>query len=125
MSENLQLEWGLQPPKSAVAAWGARAILEGSRFDLLWDRQDCKAHDDADKGRLGAILNGGVLDKAREVIAQRHAQGRVNPRRECLHLLVQDRADDDHLIFVEADTRGSCGYLYLVAYLTKCQRRPS
>lgn len=126
MTENqLQLEWGLQPPKNAVAAWGARAILKDGFVDLLWDRQDCKSCDEATKAKLVEALNSGVLKRMHECVAERHKQGRIDPTSQCKHLLVQDGADDtgEHSIFVEADTRGSHGYLYIVAYLTEIRQQ--
>ncbi len=33
--------FGLQPADTAVAAWGARAIITGRVLDLVWNRQQC------------------------------------------------------------------------------------
>ena len=98
-------------PENVKAAWGARAILNGSRFDLVWDRQTNKGERDQVEF-LHSKLNGGGLEATRET----------------LKILVQDgslRSDEaEEFVFYDSDklkivgnTNGSCGYLYLLAYL--------
>ena len=39
IASQLKIEWGLQPPADAIAAWGARALFtQSGRIDIIWDR---------------------------------------------------------------------------------------
>lgn len=129
MTEQLRLDWGLQPPPSAVAAWGARAIFDNGNgsIDLLHDRQSCAGADEAAKKQLVEILNGGVLKKINEKVRSRWSEGRIDPTTECPQLLIQQRHGDAYALFVEANTNGSHGYLYIVAYILAngCQNKAS
>jgi hypothetical protein len=119
----LKLSWGLQPPPNATVAWGARAILKGvgryaGTIDLLHDRQDSCGPMAARKA-LAQEMNSGGLDLIRERIKQAWNHGALRPDVENKVTLVDDAIEGgDSGIMVEADTRGSCGYLYLVVYKT-------
>lgn len=49
-----RLQWGLTSsvPEDAIAAWGARAIDDRGRFDLVPDRQDAVGEDEPRKALL-------------------------------------------------------------------------
>lgn len=60
MTASLILEWGLQPPTEALAAWGARGIPSGrlgEHIDLLPDRQSYRG-DSTQWSALEKRLNG-------------------------------------------------------------------
>lgn len=76
-----KLAWGLSwaVPEDSHAAWGARAIVEGTGFGLLPDRQSIWSDDDAARKKLIAALNG----PGEPVFgALHHAQERVTALRE-------------------------------------------
>jgi hypothetical protein len=103
------LRWGLQPPTQAPA-WAARAIPDRSgRLDLLSDRQDAVG-DKTELVLLDRAL-GRLLPAARRQWRLLSGSGLVvgdEARRVCLA--------NDGQYAIEADTRGSCGYVYLVCY---------
>ncbi len=120
-----KLAWGLSwaVPEVAHAAWGARAIVEGTGFGLLHDRQSIWSDDDAARQKLIAVLNGpgggdGAIHQAQEkVAALREAgticgpngQGGDTPQE---HVLYEDDA-----VKMVGNTNGSFGYLYITAWL--------
>jgi hypothetical protein len=113
-----KLSWGLQPPPGASVAWGARAIFKDGGVDLLHDRQGMVG-DKGAKESLAEALNGGPLGAAREQAYTLWSQGKIRGDVAGMVTLV-----DDGQVVIEADTRGSYGYLYMVAYLrTECQNQ--
>ncbi len=105
-----RLRWGLQPPTTQAPAWGARASPDREgRLDLLSDRQDAVG-DEVELVLLDRAL-GRLLPAARRQWRLLSGCGEVvgdEARRVCL-------ANDGEYA-IEADTRGSCGYVYLVCY---------
>lgn len=122
MSEMRKLSWGLQPPPNATVAWGARAILKRGTIDLLHDRQD-SCGPMAAREALAQEMNSGGLDLIRERVQQAWNDGELRGDTENKVVLVDDAIEGgDSGIMVEADTRGSCGYLYLVVYKTEREK---
>lgn len=111
------LVWGLQPPPGTSVAWGARAISDHGALDLLYDRQSAVGSK-ADKQRLQVALDR-LLPLAREEWRSRYQRGEVRSDEERRVVLVNDGEWT-----VEADTRGSCGYVYLVAYAKPSAAEP-
>jgi cytoskeleton bundling-enhancing protein CbeA-like protein len=112
-----QLDWGLQPPPGTTVAWGARAISDHGALDLLYDRQSAVGTK-PERKRLQAAMNA-LLPLAREAWRAKYRAGEVRPD-EALRVTI---AEGDGWV-VEADTRGSCGYVYLVAYATPSAAEP-
>lgn len=106
-----RLQWGLQPDVPCVAAWGARAIMEGNghggyRLDILHDRQ-AVAGPKAELHKLCTWCNDTGLPLLRK---------RIN------ELGIQ--SDERRLVVVErpglrliANPNASYGYLYICAML--------
>jgi hypothetical protein len=89
-------------------------------FDLLWDRQG-GVGDPTDLKRLGDALNAWGLDAARKAYALAVVRGLLDGATEGLLTLV-DRSEgpgERERLVIQADTRGSCGYVYLGAWLTE------
>lgn len=119
----VKLTFGLSAavPEDVTTAWGARLIAPD---DLLHDRQDLVAASDDAKAALVAWLNGKVrgqgaiskaLDYARENYSKygtKYAVTDISGREEEQHTLYED----DRGIIV-GNTNGSCGYLYVAAWL--------
>jgi hypothetical protein len=83
-------------------------------FDLLWDRQ-CMIGDEDERQRLGEALNGPKgLAKARIAYAAAVKRGELDPHEAGLVELV--RFESGNRLVIVADTRGSCGYVYLGAW---------
>lgn len=104
--------FGLHAPTEAPAAWGARAIEDRKGFSLLHDRQQ-GAGDKEVLRALGKKLNGGILRKAQkawEKIQDETCWTRHTTEGE--HVLYED----DEIV-MKGNTNGSCGYVYIVAYL--------
>lgn len=93
------MSWGIKAPEGAKASWGARAIFQDGRVEIVWDRQ------------------GGTGDE--ELISWLNAKGIKQLRK-----LAKDLASDedrevryqDGEFVVAANPRGSYGYLYLGAW---------
>ena len=108
-----RLEWGLAEavPEDAVAAWGARAIVNQDGYvDLVPDRIDRK-------GTLAIFdrLNAEYpLVELRDALRDLLASGLMNTR---VHSEPWVLYQSDTLTVV-ADTRGSAGYCYLAAWTT-------
>jgi hypothetical protein len=115
MTETLQ--WGLRDavPSHAPVAWGARAIIGASWFDLLPDRQSIigKAPLRAAMRRALISIAGlpGYLDKAQSSYSKLRLEGKINPNSGGAVTLV-----NDYYVRIEADPRASHGYLYLAAW---------
>lgn len=99
-------DWGL--PCDVVPRFGARLVLEHRRLHYLADRASINGTFSEDEARQ--------LDQAFPLIIRQLelmlAAGEIHPARPhgvTLH---------HNGLTCEADTLGSCGYLYLVIYLT-------
>jgi hypothetical protein len=104
-------KWGLAAPEGTPASWGARAIDDPSTFGLLGDRQSVTGGE-PHRAALVSMLNGGVLPKARAEWGRLKAAYEVSGSEPKLVTLYED-----FLVKVEANTNGSHGYVYLVAYI--------
>lgn len=94
------------------AAWGARLIVtQQGDVDFVWDRQGADG-DEALKAETLAWLNGGVIrdviDQAADMLRKRV----ILTNEACGAWLYEDRRG-----VVLGNTNGSCGYLYVVAWL--------
>jgi len=121
-----KLAWGLSwaVPEDSHAAWGARAIVEGTGFGLLPDRQSIWSDDDAARKKLIAALNGpgepvfGALHHAQErVTALREAGTICGPNGEGGDLEQENVLYEDDAVKMVGNTNGSFGYLYIAAWL--------
>jgi hypothetical protein len=118
-TDRRQLDWGLKGaiPEGAAAGWGARAIIlsQGKLlpfFDLLPDRQDVYAKSEAALAALQRVLGyPGVVAAAQETYKHLVEQGQLTSKTSERFVLA-----DECGVRVEADPRGSCGYLYLAAW---------
>ena len=111
------LEFGLQPPASAPAAWGARGNGTRGGFDVYPDRH-CTWGSKKDQDRIFQMVNAGVLKAARKKWLDLRDLGVVA---SYIHKQVVLYEDDE--IIVRANSNGSGypkygdpGYVYLVAY---------
>jgi hypothetical protein len=106
------LEWGLNTKESLTKSvkWGARTVLYQDHFDILGDRQ-AYIGGQAELSTLIQWINKGVLQQA---------QLNVKLLREGMHM--QSDVDQEFTLYTDdygtvlGNTRGSCGYLYIVAY---------
>jgi hypothetical protein len=132
-----KLAWGLSwaVPEDSHAAWGARAIVEGTGFSLLPDRQSIWSDDDEARKKLIAALNGPLLGtwqvlRTHEHPARgalHHAQERVTALREAGAICGPNGEggdqDQEHVLYEDdavkmvGNTNGSFGYLYIAAWL--------
>lgn len=134
--------WGLASlaPPGARAAWGARAIqvvgvarvpavrsrtVDGRAgrvirparaavpptFDLVWDRQSAVGADVVERARLAKVLDTWGLKAARKAYAVARKNGALDGSEGGLVYLVDARG-----LVIVADTRASCGYVYLGAW---------
>lgn len=114
------LDWGLRHavPKHAPVAWGARAIIHdgGQTFELLGDRQQMVGAPALRKA-LGRAMNGadgkqdGYLARAQAEYRELSLFGGLRWSSEGEVQLVHD-----HHVCIQADPRGSFGYLYVAAW---------
>ena len=101
--------WGL--PTNYRNAWGARAIEElDAGFSLVWNRQSTKGT--LPKG-FGDKLNAAIPAAQQAFTRLQERQGVGSGYLTAGRHVLVDRPTF-HII---ADTRGSCGYVYLVAEL--------
>src|SRR5437588_3250914 len=92
------------PEQGITAAWGARAIFESSRVQLLWDRQSWSdAHPDA-HSRLKQWVNEKALVWLRDAVQS------LSPT------LSTVLTHDDGDFHIEASPQQSGGYLYIGAW---------
>lgn len=104
MAEKKSLEWGLQPPAGARAAWGARAIFKrGPAIDIVWDRQDAFGDETVVKDLVDWVRDTGIplLTEATEDLSQRSDETVTIKRGRRT---------------IKASPRRSHGYLYIVAW---------
>lgn len=105
---NLTFGLGHAVPEAVTTAWGARWIYPA---DMLWDRQGW-AGDDVAKAALRSWLNREGLPKAKAAAARAAANFQIEPTGYQAVILYRD-----DLGVIVADPRGSCGYLYVAAWL--------
>lgn len=99
--------WGLK--RSITPCFGARLVQEGNRLRYLADRASIIGQfSDADLRHLDQVFP--VLMKQLELML---TSGELNPRHQhCVTLYHNE-------LTCEADTLGSCGYVYLAFYPTQ------
>lgn len=106
-----KLEFGLQPPKSAKVAWGARAIFKpisrNPMIDILWDRQSVFG-EEKDRQDLVEWVRTTGLPKLEELIDKKSSYSLTTSHE------VFKFKDGDYSI--QASPKGSGGYLYIVAW---------
>lgn len=106
------LHWGLVP--GIKAAWGARAIIsQDGMVDLLHDRQGADGEEPLVKKTMD-WLNGPSkpIKAARELASSLLTNYEMTTKDETGYILYQDREGA-----IIASPNGSCGYLYISAYL--------
>lgn len=96
--------WGLR--RNITPCFGARLVQEGNHLHYLADRASIAGtFNDADLRHLDQVFP--VLMKQMELML---ASSELTPRiQRCITLHVKG-------LICEADTPGSCGYLYIVIY---------
>jgi hypothetical protein len=116
----LQLEWGLKGviPEDAMAAWGARAILDPgeSPMGLLPDRQCVDSADDDSRAELIELLNGpncgdGVIRKVQDELRFMLDERMVEPSYDAGHVKLFDSRRVTVLARVTPD------YVYVTCWL--------
>jgi cytoskeleton bundling-enhancing protein CbeA-like protein len=103
--ENLPcVQWGLK--RSITPRFGARLVQEGNRLHYLADRADIAGKFSEGQARQ--------LDQAFQLIMKQLelmlTSGELNPRHQYCITLYHNG------LTCEADTLGSCGYVYLAIY---------
>jgi hypothetical protein len=112
--------FGLTPPETAVAAWGARAISTRNRLDLVWNRQQCDpvcgADDATDEQKqlhreLHAELDGYFLPLVKQRL------GRYDP---ALRGNVSEVTEiKSGRVTFRVSPNASGGYLYMCAFIPR------
>lgn len=109
------LEWGLKAeiPEDAQAAWGARAIQQYDKLDLLPDRQDSFAVNESMKaGFWAAWGRAGMLGVIRDAYSKLWQAGKFrHDQAETVRIY------EDNALVTVGNTNGSHGYVYLAVYL--------
>jgi hypothetical protein len=109
------LEWGLkfEIPENATAGYGARAIQFSDQLDFVPDRMQGFAKDDKSWDVWTKVAGRKCVDQTiRETYARLYNEGKLQPDQEGVEILFEDEA-----IKVVADTRMSCGYVYIAGWL--------
>jgi len=108
----LELTWGLanSVPEGVAAAWGARTILHNGTVDIVFDRTSFEGTKEGKKKLSMALgdADARMRDKVRELCESWD----MSSSKQGEHILYED---DD--IKIVGDTRASCGYLYMAAWL--------
>jgi len=108
-----RLSWGLQPPEGAPAAWGARAIQLDDTLDFVPNRQSVYSKSEGTTMALTAVLDRpGMRKLIMERYTEAYNSGKLLPSEAGEVTLFEDL-----VLVVKADTKGSYGYVYIVAYL--------
>jgi len=122
MTETLTLKpvFGLIAPEGVTACWGARAIFRDGYVELLHDRQSV-AGDETEAHRVVDAMNASHKRGEERVNALQLAKARALKLydRGKIHGHAAERVrlyEDKGGLVIEANTNGSHGYLYLVAY---------
>ncbi len=112
MAARKKLEFGIQPPKKAKAAWGARAIFkpmsQDPMIDILFDRQDAFG-DEKERQDLVEWVRTTGLPWLEAEIDKKVSYGLSRSHEVFRH--------KDGKYTIEANPRGSGGYLYIGAWL--------
>lgn len=105
----MKLAYGLSRaiPDDVETAWGARLI---GPADLLHDRQDLVAKDDASKATLVEWLNGGAI--AAMCAELRHGYARLAQDWDVMPVLYEDERG-----IIMGSTNASGGYVYVAGWL--------
>jgi hypothetical protein len=133
-------------PADAIVAWGARAIIEKNyaydplagqtkagkmrkripegqehklyphNIDLVWDRTSMRGPEPTRK-TFAEMLNRGPFKKAILEARRLLSQGDMRTERGGTFNLYAE-VHDGVMLKVLGNTNGSCGYLYLIAFLT-------
>jgi hypothetical protein len=104
MAEKRNLEWGLQAPAEAKAAWGARAIFKrGPAIDIVFDRQDAFGDEEKVKDLVEWMRTTG-LPMLEEATAD------LSPTSDQTVSIRRGKRN------IKASPRRSHGYLYIVAW---------
>jgi hypothetical protein len=122
-----ELAFGLRHeiPEASPAGWGARAIQYGIAgvkpgwLDFLHDRQDGFARDEKTMRMFLDMLNAMKINQAiNKLCVAEYRKGNLQPSTGGLVVLENEKLfNEDGPLVVKADTKGSCGYVYLCAYL--------
>lgn len=108
----IQVAWGLQPPETALAAWGARAIYRNGHnthykpdIDFLPDRKEAK-------GEVPALrdLCWWLGSRGMSLLRERLEKGNVSPRDNVLVEIQEGK------FTLQANPKASHGYLYIGAW---------
>ena len=107
-------------PDSVAVAWGARAIVAGRwpkvNIELLYDRQSSRG-DGEGRRDFSARLNAGPLKLALARAARMFESCELdNKLSNCVELYGPSPERSDADIRILADTKASCGYLYIIAF---------
>ncbi|WP_163363228.1 type IV toxin-antitoxin system YeeU family antitoxin [Enterobacter cloacae] len=104
--------WGLKP--TVTPCFGARLVQEGNRLHYLADRTSITGtFSDADLRHLDQAFP--VLLKQLELML---VSGELNPRHQhCVTLSAKG-------LTLDADSLGSCGYIYIAIYPTQPVAQP-
>tara|TARA_Y100001963_G_scaffold146989_1_gene222680 strand:- start:835 stop:1230 length:396 start_codon:yes stop_codon:yes gene_type:complete len=114
-SEKPSLAWGYDVaiPETALAAWGARGIMDpGPSLGLLFNRQGWCYKTEENRKRLLKALNGGVLKAIKEKYKTLVDLGEIYSREANEVVLYED----DNVEAV-GNSNGSFGYFYLSCWL--------
>jgi len=104
MAEGKRLEWGLQAPADAKAAWGARAIFKrGPAIDVVWDRQDAFGEEKTVQDLVEWVRTTGIP-------ALEDATEDLSPASDQIVSIKKGKRT------IKASPRRSHGYLYIVAW---------
>lgn len=112
--EPLRLEFGLQPPPTAIAAWGGRLIYTGKAVDVVHNRQSTAG--DAILRRLIVEFLCEPRDKGKGVLESLAAKNRFGPTTGSKQFRETYEFRGKKIV-VEANPNCSGGYLYVVAYV--------
>lgn len=105
MTEETRYWFGRRAPDGAVRAWGARAIYQRQRIELLWDRQNWQP-DEKPPVEFEDWINQIGLPWLRKTCTDRY----ITPDSSTVLLY------EDGPYGIEASPQRSYGYLYIVAY---------
>ena len=109
----INTQWGLDTPVGVSAAWGARVLAQAQgRWDVVSDRRGLQGGAAPCRILHKLLFEHGAYDHAAAVYQQMYLADEVNDRSGRRVILL-----DHPILRIEADTRGSGGYVYLVAYL--------
>lgn len=115
---NLELDYGYSRgiPADALAAWGARLIVNiDGTVDLLPDRQGfAEGSVPAAKRRLSEHLNNRVGRRPIGAISSMLRDGEIDTRSDDEHVVF-----DDGTVRIVGSAQSSAGYFYVVAYLSE------